>query len=87
MKSACDCAMPEYDCADCPKRVPDEEMVLVGTSNGAPGYSVMCNYERYSANGAEAEARLLAGGRNPRWVGMQEAMRGIDEYRKWRDAQ
>lgn len=87
MKSVCDCVMPEYDCAECPKRVPHEEMVLVGTSKGAPGYSVICSYARYSANGAEAEARLLGQGRNPQWVSQQEARRGIDEYRNWRDAQ
>jgi hypothetical protein len=86
VKSVCDCVMPEYWCAECPQRDPSPEMVLVGVTDGAPGYSVMCFHAKNSADAADSEYRLTIDGRRPRWVSMEDAKRGIDEFRAWRDA-
>ena len=86
MKPVCDCVMPEYWCAECPQREPAPEMVLVGMTEGAPGYSVLCSYRLQSANAYEEFARLTSEGRSPQWVSIEEAKRGIGEFLAWRDA-
>lgn len=62
------------------------DQVLVGTTDGAPGYSVVCYYLPWTECAREAYGRLSREGRNPKWVDADEARRGIGEFRAWRDA-